>query len=64
MLEPDTTDVAMPAVQLRVLSWGSEDAPIALCLRGFPDTAYGRRKVAPMLVDAAGGLSHGGADRP
>jgi len=54
----------MPAVQLRVLSWGSEDAPIALCLRGFPDTAYGRRKVAPMLVDAAGGLSHGGADRP
>ena len=52
MLEPDTIDVATPAVQLRVLSWGPEDAPIALCLHGFPDTAYGWRKVAPMLVDA------------
>ena len=47
MLEPDTIDVATPAVQLRVLSWGHEDAPIALCLHGFPDTAYGWRKVAP-----------------
>ena len=52
MLEPDTFDVATPAVQLRVLSWGPEDAPIALCLHGFPDTAHGWRKVAPMLVDA------------
>ena len=52
MLEPDTIDVATPAVQLRVLSWGPEDAPIALCLHGFPDTAYGWRRVAPMLVDA------------
>ena len=43
MLEPDTFDVATPAVQLRVLSWGPEDAPIALCLHGFPDTAYGWR---------------------
>ena len=52
MLEPDTLDVATPAVQLRVLSWGPEDAPIALCLHGFPDTARGWRKVAPLLVDA------------
>jgi pimeloyl-ACP methyl ester carboxylesterase len=52
MVEPDTIDVATPAVQLRVLSWGSEDAPIALCLHGFPDTAHGWRKVAPHLVDA------------
>ena len=52
MLEPDTIDVATPAVQLRVLSWGPEDAPIALCLHGFPDTAHGWRKVAPVLVDA------------
>ena len=52
MHEPETIDVATPAVQLRVLTWGPEDAPIALCLHGFPDTAYGWRKVAPLLVDA------------
>lgn len=52
MLEPETIDVATPAVQLRVLSWGPEYAPIALCLHGFPDTAFGWRKVAPVLVDA------------
>ena len=50
--EPDTFDVATPAVQLRVLTWGPEGAPIALCLHGFPDSAYSWRKVAPLLVDA------------
>ena len=44
---PATSDV-----HLRALSWGPEDAPIALCLHGFPDTAYGWRSVAPLLVDA------------
>ncbi len=52
MLEPEWIDVTTPAVQLRALSWGSKDAPIALCLHGFPDTAYSWRKVAPVLVDA------------
>jgi pimeloyl-ACP methyl ester carboxylesterase len=52
MLDPETIDVATPAVRLRVLSWGPEDAPIALCLHGFPDTAHGWRKMAPLLVDA------------
>jgi pimeloyl-ACP methyl ester carboxylesterase len=50
--EPQWLDVETPAVQLRALSWGPDDAPIALCLHGFPDTAYGWRKVAPQLVDA------------
>jgi pimeloyl-ACP methyl ester carboxylesterase len=50
--EAEATDVATPAVTLRVLTWGAEDAPIALCLHGFPDTAYGWRKVAPLLVEA------------
>jgi pimeloyl-ACP methyl ester carboxylesterase len=50
--EPETIDVATPTVRLRVLTWGPEDAPMALCLHGFPDTAYGWRKVAPLLVDA------------
>jgi pimeloyl-ACP methyl ester carboxylesterase len=50
--EPDWIDVATPTVQLRALTWGPPDGPIALCLHGFPDTAYGWRKIVPMLVDA------------
>ena len=50
--EPRWIDVAAPTVQLRALTWGPEDAPIALCLHGFPDTAYGFRRLAPHLVDA------------
>jgi pimeloyl-ACP methyl ester carboxylesterase len=50
--EPRWLDVATPTVQLRALTWGPGDAPIALCLHGFPDTAYSWRKVAPALVDA------------
>ena len=49
--DPEWIGVATPAVSLRALSWGPEGAPIALCLHGFPDTAYTWRKVAPQLVD-------------
>ena len=43
----------LPAARLLVtLYWFQPDAPIALCLHGFPDTAHGWRKVAPRLVDA------------
>ncbi len=52
MAEPQWLDVSTPTVQLRALTWGPADAPIALCLHGFPDTAYGWRKVAPALADA------------
>lgn len=52
MIEPRWIDVSAPAVQLRALSWGPDDGPIALCLHGFPDTAYGFRKLAPHLVAA------------
>ncbi|EKF21689.1 alpha/beta hydrolase fold family protein [Mycolicibacterium hassiacum DSM 44199] len=48
----DLIDVDTPAVRLRVLSWGPADAPIALCLHGFPDTACGWRRLAPLLVAA------------
>lgn len=50
--EPEIIDVEAPGVRLRALSWGDVGAPIALCLHGFPDTAYGWRKMAPLLVDA------------
>ncbi len=41
-----------PAVELKALTWGPPDGPIALCLHGFPDTAYGWRKVAPRLAES------------
>ncbi|MCW1959258.1 MAG: alpha/beta fold hydrolase [Mycobacterium sp.] len=45
-------DVTTPAVRLRALTWGPPDAPMALCLHGFPDTAHGFRLLAPHLVEA------------
>jgi pimeloyl-ACP methyl ester carboxylesterase len=50
--DPQWLDVAAPAVQLRALTWGPADGPVAVCLHGFPDTAYGWRKVAPVLAAA------------
>ena len=53
MSGPRWVDVETPAVRLRALTWepdGGVAAPIALCLHGFPDTAYGFRKLAPLLV--------------
>ncbi|MBS1690819.1 MAG: alpha/beta hydrolase [Actinobacteria bacterium] len=44
--------VDTPAGRLHALTWGPSDAPIALCLHGFPDSAHGWRKVAPILADA------------
>lgn len=52
MTEPRWLDVPAPDVDLKVLTWGPPDAPIALCLHGFPDTAYGWRKMAPRLVES------------
>ncbi|MGV0836050.1 alpha/beta fold hydrolase [Mycolicibacterium thermoresistibile] len=55
MTEPRWIDVDTPGAGLRALVWDppdADDAPTALCLHGFPDTAYGWRKTAPLLVDA------------
>lgn len=52
MADPELIDVDAAGVHLRALSWGTPGAPIALCLHGFPDTAHGWRRVAPLLVDA------------
>jgi pimeloyl-ACP methyl ester carboxylesterase len=50
--EPRWLDVTTSDVTLRALTWGPADGPIALCLHGFPDSAHGWRKVAPVLADA------------
>lgn len=57
MAEPHWIDVPgrgadLTAPDLKALTWGPRDAPIALCLHGFPDTAYGWRKLAPRLAAA------------
>lgn len=52
MSEPGWIDVDAPTVGLRALTWGPAGGPIALCLHGFPDSAYGWRTVAPILADA------------
>ncbi|EPQ46038.1 epoxide hydrolase [Mycobacterium pseudoshottsii JCM 15466] len=52
MPEPRWIDVPGPNGDLKALTWGRPEAPMALCLHGFPDTAYGWRKLAPILVDS------------
>lgn len=51
MAGPRWIDVQAPAVALKALTWGPPDGPIALCLHGFPDTAYGWRNFAPRLAE-------------
>ena len=51
MTRPRWIDVNAPAVELKAMTWGSSDGPIALCLHGFPDTAYGWRNFAPRLAE-------------
>lgn len=48
-------DIVGDDVTLHALTWGDwddGDAPVAVCLHGFPDTAHGWRKVAPRLAEA------------
>ena len=52
MPEPHWIDVPGPGGDLKALTWGPSDGPIALCLHGFPDTAYGWRKMAPRLAES------------
>src|SRR6266576_1341417 len=52
MPEPRWIDVPGGGGDLKALTWGAPDAPIALCLHGFPDTAYGWRQFAPPLTES------------
>ena len=52
MTRPRWIDVQAPAVELKALTWGPPGGPIALCLHGFPDTAYGWRNFAPRLAES------------
>lgn len=50
MAAPQSLDVDTPTGSLRILTWGPADGPIALCLHGFPDTAWGWRFIAERLA--------------
>lgn len=51
MSEPRVRTISLPTLDVAALSWGPEDGPLALCLHGFPDTAWTWRHLGPALAD-------------
>ncbi len=49
---PETLTLPGAGVELGALAWGPADGPLALCLHGFPDTAWTWRRVGPRLAAA------------
>lgn len=52
MTEPETLDLVLPRLTTRALAWGPADGRLMLCLHGFPDSAHGWRRLAPLLAEA------------
>ncbi|WP_127784142.1 alpha/beta fold hydrolase [Rhodococcus sp. X156] len=48
--QPRRSTVEIPGLRVGVLEWGPADGPLALCLHGFPDTAWSWRHLAPALA--------------
>src|SRR3954464_8939253 len=44
--------ISTPKLDIAILEAGDPKAPLALCLHGFPDSAYTWRHLLPMLADA------------
>nr|WP_238420504.1 alpha/beta hydrolase [Gordonia sp. 'Campus'] len=49
---PDTVDIDLGHLTLRALTWGPDDGPVAVCLHGFPDSAWTWRHLGPELAKA------------
>ncbi|MCX5046016.1 alpha/beta fold hydrolase [Aldersonia sp. NBC_00410] len=47
---PQTVEIHLPEVSLTALCWGPEDGPLAVCLHGYPDTAWTWRHLGPVLA--------------
>lgn len=41
----------LPHLRIHALSWGPADGRLVLCLHGFPDSAWGWQKMAPLLAE-------------
>ncbi|MGE2733584.1 alpha/beta fold hydrolase [Mycolicibacterium vaccae] len=51
MTAPRATRLTLPHLEVAALAWGPEDGRLALCLHGFPDSAWGWGRLAPLLAD-------------
>ncbi|WP_460356191.1 alpha/beta fold hydrolase [Mycobacterium sp. ZZG] len=51
MTAPQTLELDLPHLKVTALAWGPPDGRLALCLHGFPDSAWGWRKLAPLLAE-------------
>ena len=52
MTEPDHLEIDLGHIRLQALAWGDEASPLALCLHGFPDSAWTWRHLGPELAAA------------
>jgi pimeloyl-ACP methyl ester carboxylesterase len=50
MSEPTELRYTASGISFSALAWGPEDGPLALCLHGYPDTAWTWRFLGPMLA--------------
>ncbi|KWX63202.1 alpha/beta fold hydrolase, partial [Mycobacterium sp. NAZ190054] len=51
MTAPQTVELDLPHLTVTALAWGPPDGRLVLCLHGFPDSAWGWRKLAPLLAE-------------
>jgi pimeloyl-ACP methyl ester carboxylesterase len=48
--DAELLEFQLPAMRLRALAWGPPAGRLLLCLHGFPDSATGWHRLAPMLA--------------
>ncbi|MFI5719224.1 alpha/beta fold hydrolase [Nocardia sp. NPDC051750] len=49
--EPEILEFGLPHLTVTALAWGSPEGRLALCLHGFPDSAWTWRHLGPALAD-------------
>jgi pimeloyl-ACP methyl ester carboxylesterase len=49
--EPQQLRLRVGELTVAALAWGPDDAPLALCLHGYPDTPWTWRHLGPQLAD-------------
>ena len=52
---PEHLSVSASGVRFGALAWGDPDAPLALLVHGYPDTAWTWRHLGPHRPSVAGG---------